>query len=95
VVGCGHLAADCQAADRCPNCCTLPRLWSGLRWLSPAGAEAGRAAQAGNNGNGHAGGLVQCLRRNRTASTMITMITMTPKLMNMGYSSLYLGVSQR
>jgi hypothetical protein len=34
-----------------------------------------------------AGELVQCLRRNRTTSTMITMITMTPKLINMGYSS--------
>jgi hypothetical protein len=46
-------------------------------------------------GNGHAGELVQCLRRNRTTSTMITMITMNPKLMNMGYSSRYLRVSQR
>ena len=34
-----------------------------------------------------AGELVQCLRRNRTASTMITMITIAPKLINMGYSS--------
>jgi hypothetical protein len=46
-----------------------------------------RAAACGEQGNGDAGELVQCLRRNRTASTMITMTTMTPKLINMGYSS--------
>ena len=34
-----------------------------------------------------AGELVQRLRRNRTTSTMITMITIAPKLMNMGCSS--------
>jgi hypothetical protein len=67
----------------------------GHRDLSPAGAETGRAAAGREQGSGHAGALVQCLRRNRTTSTMITMITMTPKLINMGYSSRYLRVSQR
>jgi hypothetical protein len=33
------------------------------------------------------GELVQCLRRNRTTSTMITMITIAPKLINMECSS--------
>jgi hypothetical protein len=37
--------------------------------------------------------VVQCLRRNRTTSTMITMITMTPTLINMDYSSHYQRVS--
>jgi hypothetical protein len=32
------------------------------------------------------GELVQCLRRNRMTSTMITMITMAPKPINMRYS---------
>jgi hypothetical protein len=48
------------------------------------GAEAGPPQP--REDHGRAGELVQCLRRNRTASTMITMITMTPKLMNMGCS---------
>ena len=46
-----------------------------------------RGAAGGEQGNGHPGELVQCLRRNRTTSTMITMITMAPKLINMEYSS--------
>ena len=50
------------------------------------GAEAGPPRPRGSRSR-PAGELVQCLRRNRTASTMITMITIAPKLINMGYSS--------
>jgi hypothetical protein len=59
-----------------------------------AGRWSGAIAWRGQ-GNGRTGELVQCLRMNRTTSTMITMTTMTPKLINMGYSSRYLRVSQR
>jgi hypothetical protein len=62
---------------------------------SPAGAETERAAAGEEQGNGYAGELIQCLRRNRTTRTMITMTTMAPKPINMGYSSRYPQVSRQ
>ena len=70
------------------------RSWGWHGRAQRRGRSAGRAlagAQAAppreDQDQGRAGELVQCLRRNRTASTMITMITMAPELMNMGCSS--------
>ena len=67
----------------------------GRREQALAGSVGGRASRGQKQArraredqdHGRAGELVQCLRRNRTASTMITMITIAPKLINMGYSS--------
>jgi hypothetical protein len=69
-------------------------VWAEIGCRQPE-QKQGAPAAGREQGNGHAGERVQCLRRNRTTSTMITMITMAPKLINMGYSSRYLRVSQR
>jgi hypothetical protein len=63
--------------------------------VPPAGAETGPPRPTGSKVAGHAGELVQCLRRNRTTSTMITMITMAPKPMNMRYALRYMRISWR
>jgi len=69
------------------------RAWPVSLVPSRSGRKQARRGRPGNKVSGHAGELVQCLRRNRTTSTMITMITMAPKPMNMRYSLRYMRVS--
>jgi hypothetical protein len=68
------------------------RCWSGSwRYFLQKRDRLAQAVAGPLAGGPAAGELVQRLCRNRTTSTMITMITIAPKLMNMGCSSCVCG----